>query len=496
MTEQPARLVETHTAVVVFLGHRVIKVKKPVRLPFLDFSTREARRRACEDEVALNRRLAPDVYLGVGALVDPDGEAEAVVVMRRMPDERRLAALVARGADVDDHVRQLARLLAAFHASAATSPQIDRAGDPATVRGLWEASFAQVAAYVGRILDPGTEARTEELVRRYLSGREPLLRWRVQRGQMRDGHGDLLADDVFCLDDGPRVLDCIEFDPGLRHGDVLADIAFLAMDLERLGAPDAAAALLRAYAEFSAETHPESLAHLYVAYRAHVRAKVTCLRSDQGEPSAAAEARPLAALALRHLEAGRCRLVLVGGLPGTGKSTLAEGIADRLGWLLVRSDVLRKQLAGLPDRARAGAAYRHGIYTAETTARTYQEMIDRARRALRLGESVVLDASWTDDRWRLLAAHAAETTASELVELRCDAPPEVTAERLALRAAAGLDPSDAGPDVAARMATDADPWPSAYVVDTTPGAGLVIDCVVHHLLAAPALDPRPQLVPG
>jgi hypothetical protein len=361
---------------------------------------------------------------------------------------------------------------------------------------LWEASFAQVAPHVGRILDPATEARTETLARAYLAGREPLLRRRVADGRIRDGHGDLLADDIFCLDDGPRVLDCIEFDPALRHGDVLGDIAFLAMDLERLGAPEAAGALLRWYREFSAETHPDSLAHLYVAYRAHVRAKVACLRVDQGDPAAGPAARGLAALAVRHLEAGRPRLVLVGGLPGTGKSTLAAGVADRLGWPLLRSDVVRKQLAGLPDRAATGAGYRQGIYTGESTARTYAEMIGRARRALQLGESVVLDASWTDDRWRLLAAQAAETTASELVELCCAAPVSVAAERLALRAAAGFDPSDATPEIARRMAEHADPWPSAYPVDTAPPVGVVLDSVLRHLLASPALEGRPQLVPG
>jgi len=173
---------------------------------------------------------------------------------------------------------------------------------------------------------------------------------------VRDGHGDLLAEDIFLLDDGLRVLDCIEFNDRLRHGDVLADVAFLAMDLERLGEPALAARFLDWYREFSGRPHPSTLVEHYIAYRAHVRAKIACLRHAQGDPDAANEAAMLLTLAVRHLERGGVRMVLLGGLPGTGKTTLGPALADATGWSLLRSDEVRRDLgrnlgpAGLASR--------------------------------------------------------------------------------------------------------------------------------------------------
>jgi hypothetical protein len=222
----------------------------------------------------------------------------------------------------------------------------------------------------------------ERLAHRYLDGRSRLFERRIAEGHIRDGHGDLLADDVFCLDDGPRILDCLEFDDRLRYGDVLLDVAFLAMDLECLGAPDLARRFLDWYTEFSGRPFPASLASHYVAYRAHVRAKVACLRHDQGVEDAADEARCLLDLAHRHLEEAAVRLVLVGGLPGTGKSTLARGLADARGWAVLRSDEVRKELTGLPAAVPASSAWGEGLYRPEMTAATYAELLRRASAAL------------------------------------------------------------------------------------------------------------------
>jgi hypothetical protein len=463
----PAAVAETHISVLAFVADRVYKLKKPVSLGFLDFSTREAREAACRREVELNRRLAPDVYLGVADVVGFDGEpCDHLVVMRRMPPERRLAALVQAGADVDAELGRIARRMAAFHAAASTSSEIADAGSPEAVRGNWDASFKQLRPFVGPVLDPGACAAVEHLVHRYLDGREPLFRRRQATGRVRDGHGDLQAEDIFCLDDGPRILDCIEFDDRLRHGDVLADVAFLAMDLERLGAPSAGERFLALYREFAGETYPRSLASHYIAYRAHVRAKVACLRHGQGDPAAAAAAQHLLGLTQRHLEAGRVVLVLVGGLPGTGKSTLAAGIADRRAWSVLRSDEVRKDLAGLAHDEPARAAFGEGLYQPEVTAGVYAELLDRARHLLEGGEPVVLDASWSDRRWRVQATELARATASDLVELRCDAPAPLAAARIDRRRRRGGDPSDATAEVAAAMAASADPWPTAVTVDT------------------------------
>ena len=463
-----ATLAETHISVVVAIGDRVYKLKKPVAMGFLDFSTREAREAACHREVELNRRLAPDVYLGVADVLGPDGRpCDHLVVMRRMPADRRLATLVRQGEDVDDQLRKLAHLIATFHGHTATSRAISAAGTAGAVRRNWDDSFQQLRPFVGSVLDGATCERVESLVHRYLDGRRSLFDDRVEDGRVRDGHGDLQAEDIFCLDDGPRVLDCIEFDDRLRHGDVLNDVAFLAMDLERLGSSELSRRFLSLYRELSGETYPQSLAHHFIAYRAHVRAKVACLRHGQGDREAAAVAAALLDCTLDHLERGRIVLTLVGGLPGTGKSTLAAGIADAREWSVVRSDEVRKDLVGLGHTARADARYAEGIYRSEITDATYQTLLERARWALALGESVVLDASWSDARWRIRASALAQETTSDLVELQCVAPAGVAASRLRVRATEGLDPSDATPEVAATMAASADAWPSAAKVDTS-----------------------------
>jgi aminoglycoside phosphotransferase family enzyme/predicted kinase len=459
-----AAVAETHVSVLFFAGDRAYKLKKPVAMGFLDFSTRDAREAACRREVELNRRLAPDVYLGVAEVRGPDGRpCDHLVVMRRMPADRRLAALVSSGADVSDGLRRVARLVAAFHERVATSAAIAAAGSPAAVRRNWEDNFAQMTAHVGRVLDPATADGVRAMARRYLEGREELFEHRIAAGLVRDGHGDLLAEDIFLLDDGPRVLDCIEFDDRLRHCDVLADVAFLAMDLERLGAPDLATRFVSWYREFSGLPHPQSLTDHYVAYRAHVRAKVACLRHEQGDGSAAGEASALLALALRHLERARVRLVLVGGMPGTGKSTVAAALADATGWSLLASDHVRRDLG----RNTGPVAYGTGAYSDRSVTVTYRELLRRARTALTLGETVVLDASWRHEAWRALARRVAFETASDLVELECVCPPATAAERIAVRRRSGLDLSDATGATLAAMARDFDRWPQAAVVETS-----------------------------
>lgn len=457
---------ETHSAAVFFFGDHAYKVKKPVDLGFLDFRELAERKRICHREVELNRRLAPDVYLGVADVHGPDGEVcDHLVVMRRLPEDRRLSTLVRRGEPVEAPLWALAHQIATFHADAQRGPEADRQAGIAATRDRWSANTATLIDQVGDVFDDVTVGHVHGLACRYLDGRAPLFEERIARRRACDGHGDLMADDIFCLDDGPRVLDCIEFDDDLRLGDALADVAFLAMDLEDLGRPDLAELFLRGYREHAADVWPGSLAHHHVAYRAQVRAKVTAIRARQGDAEAAEHARRLLALALDHLEAGRVRLILIGGLPATGKSTLAEAVGGRFPAVVLRSDVIRKELAGLPSTTAAPAALGAGIYDEAMTARTYGSMLQRAQTALAHGESVILDASWTDPRRRDAARRLADETFADLVELCCVAPAAVTAERLHRRAGTG-DPSDATPEVVRAMTDTLRAWPEAVTIDT------------------------------
>lgn len=470
-------LVETHISRVAFVGDRVLKCKKAVAFPFVDLSTAELRRRDCEREVALNRRLAPDVYLGVVDVTDERGRVvDHAVEMLRMPAPRRLAALARSGADPSECLHALADRIASLHRDAATGGAVDDAAAADFVRWLWEQSIEQTERFEGRLVDAGVARCVAKLARRYLEGRRPLFEARVAAGRARDGHGDLLAEDIFCLDDGPRVLDCLEFDDRLRYGDVLGDVAFLAMDLEHLGRPDLAALFLTWYRVVTRDDWPESLEHLYVAYRAHVRMKIACLRGD------ARTAESFLELAHRHLEDGRVRLVLVGGAPATGKTTIARLLSNETGWTLLRSDVVRKELAGMSLTAHGTTALDEGMYTRDAKTRIYDVMLARARTLLQSGECVVLDASWSDPEWRGHAVGIATETASDLVALRCVAPPELAAVRASARSTAGRDASDVDARLAVALAERFAPWPEAIEVDTTDGIEASMDAVEAAVL--------------
>jgi len=319
-----AQVAETHSAVVFFTGDRACKLKKPVSLGFLDFSTPQARAAACVRETELNLRFAPDVYLGVAEIRGPDGRVcDHLVVMRRMPAARQLSALVRSRAQVAVPLRRVARILAAQHAMAARGPEVAEQGSRDALHGRWAGNIGQTRQIQELLaprqpLEPAVIDETERLALRFLAGRAPLFDARIRDGRIVDGHGDLLADDIFCLDDGPRILDCLDFDDRLRWLDGLDHAAFLAMDLERLGVPALAEQFMAGYAEYSGDPAPVSLCHHYMAYRAFVRVKVACLRVVQDLPTAGRTACQLAELALRHLRAVRSRWCWWAGCRGPG----------------------------------------------------------------------------------------------------------------------------------------------------------------------------------
>ena len=492
---------ETHIGVVFLLGDRAFKMKKPVTTGFLDFATPQQRLAACRREVELNRRLAPDVYLGVSSVSQPElppyrsGDGSAVehfVVMRRMPDDRRLSTLVRVAASVDNRLRALARCVAAFHAAARRGPEITAEGGRDALAGRWAANLEQVRALEQaptspRVLTPELVDAIDRLATRFLAGRGPLFIDRCAHGRIVDGHGDLIADDVFCLDDGPRALDCLEFDDRLRYVDGLDDVAFLAMDLEWLGRPDLAATWLDAYVEFSGDPAPAALRHHYMAYRAFVRAKVACLRHQQGDADAGSNAAGHTELTRRHLETGAVRLALVGGLPGTGKTTISGALADRFGAVLLSSDRVRKELAGLSPTDDATAAYGEGLYTPAHTDEVYAQLLHRAHELLIRGESVVIDASWTRARHRQAAEDLARRSFSDLVSLECRTTAEIAAQRLAQR---GPNASDATASIARAMSANADPWPQAVTVLTSGSVAASLDRAASAWRAAPDAAPR------
>ncbi|WP_231983924.1 AAA family ATPase [Mycobacterium sp. 852013-51886_SCH5428379] len=457
-----AEVHETHTGVVFMFGDRAYKVKKPVVTDFLDFSSLDSRERVCAREVELNSRLAPGGYLGVGHVHSPGQEGpEPVVVMRRYPDTCRLRSMILRGEPVTDQLTALAGMLATFHSESHRSAEIDACATVSAVEDRWYENLDELDRSTGTVLPQQLVGEVRRLVTRYLDGRAALFAGRIAASRIVDGHGDLSTDDVFCAPEGPVPLDCLEFDDQLRFVDGIDDAAFLAMDLEFLGRQDLAEVFLDRYRELAGDTVPRSLIDFYIAYRAVVRAKVDCIRVGQGHDASAADARWHLKLAVNHLRAATVRLVIVGGGPGTGKTTLATALGESLPAQVLSTDVVRRELQA--DGVIDGdvGALNAGLYAPQTVELVYKTMLRRAASLLANGVSVILDGTWREASHRAAARAAAERNAAAFVELSCTTSLAAAQKRIEDR---GETASDATPQIAAEIT--APTWPEAHRVDT------------------------------
>jgi aminoglycoside phosphotransferase family enzyme/predicted kinase len=459
-----AEVRETHTGIVLLVGDKAYKAKKPVVTDFLDFSTAKRRERACEEEVALNRRLAPDSYLGVAHFSGPgDGPTEPVIVMRRYPDDARLASLVKNGEPVRDHLYAIAETLARFHETARRSGAIDAQGSSRAVSGRWQQNLIELEQYSGVMIPRESIGEVARLTTQFISGRSALFAQRIAERRIVDGHADLLADDIFCMPEGPALLDCLEFDDHLRYVDCIDDAAFLAMDLEFLGRKDLGELFFDEYSRRAGDEAPQTLRDFYIAYRAIVRAKVDCIRVTQGHPDAATDAGRHIEIARDHIRAATVRLILVGGGPGTGKTTLSRALAQEMGAHVISTDDVRRQLQQSGVITGGSGELDAGLYTAKNVSAVYDEVLRRAHLTLSGGRSVILDGTWRDPGQRTRARQVAHETSSRIVEFRCELPLEQATGRIQRRL---TSTSDATPYIAAALAeTDTEPEGS-YRIDT------------------------------
>jgi aminoglycoside phosphotransferase family enzyme/predicted kinase len=450
---------QTHISVVFLAGEHVYKIKKPVNLGFLDFSTLAKRRHFCQEEVRLNARLAPDVYLGVvpivadGDRVRVDGPGEPIewaVKMRRLADEQTLESRLERGQVSDELARAVARKIADFHRTAETNSRIAAFGRfevvAANARGNFEHARGHVGEAISRAVFDRLQTRTEAV----LAERHELIESRATRGVPRDTHGDLRLDHIYvddgiCVDDGAAlrltIIDCIEFNEQFRFADPVADVAFLAMDFKFEGRGDLAAVLVDEYFHATADEEGRQLLPFYTSYRAAVRGKVEGFKAAEAEvrkldrEEALKRARGYWLLALGEIEPPERKpcLVLVGGLPGTGKSTLAAGLAERAGCEVIRSDVVRKQLAGADAGSSQAADFGQGIYSPEWNERTYAECLRQAEAALFEGRRVIVDASFRENHRRRAFFAAAKRWGVPAGMFVCQADGEIIKSRLAAR---------------------------------------------------------------
>ena len=525
---------ETHVSHVFLAGAFAYKLKKPVRFPFLDASTLALRRTFCLLELSLNRRLAPAVYLGIVPIVEtpdglrlgpstgPDGLArdsarrdgpgghqgrviEWVVKMRRLPETRMMDALVARRpfdcaqdgvpSGIEGRRRvsrrdmaQIADRLARFFHEARRSRAISRYGQPAQVASLVLGNLQECRAFIGTLVLEPQVRLLEAAFKQYLALHEPLLRQRVREGRIVDGHGDLRCENICLL--APRsaqqagldgsavqIFDCVEFEPAFRCGDMANDLSFLAMDLEFRGRHDLAAALVTRYRRQVGDSAIDQILPLYQCHRSLVRGKVRGFAWRQHPHTAAG--RRVRALSRRHFRlavryARQCappRLIVVGGLIGTGKSTLARSLADTLGAAWLRTDEIRRRefasrrasgQACLPKpRRRQGFAA--GLYAPRVSELVYRRLIRRADAALREGRSVVCDGTFSKASGRAALRAIARRRRAAFHFIECVVPRAVALKRVAVRAAAGRDLSEARPEHYDRLRAEFEPvrgWPA------------------------------------
>jgi len=463
-TASSVELIQTHVSWIFLAGDTAYKIKKPVDFGFLNFSTIDRRRFYCHEEVRLNSRLCPEIYQGVvevreapgGAAFFGDGPViDYAVKMRRLPAERMLDRLVDRGGVTVDDMRAVARVIAAFHRTAATSPTISEYGQRERIMANWQENFAQSAAAPQAPLSSQELEVIRKWVSSFVESRGDVFEKRIAGGFIRECDGDIHLENI-CLTGGMTyIFDCIEFNERFRYCDTAADIAFLLMDLDFHHRHDLAEAVQDEYLAASGDSGLCDVVEFYKIYRAFVRGKVESLRQgDSGiEPqereSAGARSAAYFRLARGYLERQRLKTTLFinCGLTGSGKSTLAAQLSFELGVATYNSDRVRKQMAELSPETAQRVPFETGLYSAAASEATYAELLRLAEAELALGRSVIIDACFISREQRLPFGQLAARLALPYVVLYCSCPDTEQRQRLVQRQASGKSISDGRPEI-------------------------------------------------
>ena len=456
------RLVETHCAWVFLTGEFAYKIKKPVNFGFLDFSTLEKRHFYCQEEIRLNRRFAPEIYLDVVAIggtthqprVAAAGPAlDYAVRMRQFADGYLLSQLAEQGRLEGSHIDQLVEVVGRFHQTAEPAAPDAAYGDPEHIHHWVQENFQHIRPSLTETEDTDQLERLRHWSDRERQRLDPLLWQRKRDGFIRECHGDLHLRNITLIDNRVTLFDCIEFNPELRWIDVLSEVAFLVMDFDDRGYSRFANRFLNGYLQITGDYAGLGVLRYYRVYRSLVRAKVAMLRRAQTPPGsqpfrqATDEYHQYAHLAAGYLSPRPAALLITHGLSGSGKSTLAHQLCERAGIIQIRSDVERKRLAGLAATDRSHSEVGTGLYTAGQTEQTYRRLGTLAAFVLQAGYSAIIDATFLREAQRTAFSDLAAALHVPFVILHCDATDEELERRVTARAAAGRDPSEAGLDV-------------------------------------------------
>ena len=437
---------ETHISHVFLAGDLVYKIKKAVRFSFLDYSNLNQRAHFLSEELRLNRRLAPSVYLAImpitvdrsGWHLDGDGPpVEYTLVMRRLPERRMLPFLLETHQVTSEMMGELADVLARFHRQAERIKLADASAYPRTVAQQWIDNFQELEPFIGTSIDSEAVELLKSFGARFVDRHHELLIQRAQRGWIRDVHGDLHCEHVCFAPEGIQIFDCIEFNAKIRQCDLASEIAFLLMDLEVRGGGWAIKPLVTRYRELLDDPELPVLLSFYQSYRAVVRAKVHALRAGRIDQEAARYFH----FATRFTwDPMKPFVLMICGLTGSGKSTLARELGERLGMPVINSDAVRKKIA--EKSGRQTVPFNAGIYSSTMTEKTYSRIAREAEKEILNGSGAILDATFGQKAHREKIIRLAEKHRVPLFVIHCVAPEETTRRRLAERALAGSDISD------------------------------------------------------
>lgn len=473
--QTPIQLLQTHISYVFLTGDYAYKVKKPANFGFLDFTSLEQRRHFCQEELRLNRRLSPELYLAVLPIAQPEAsdryqllEADSATVgveytiqMRQFPQECLFSHLFAADQLTVAQMQQLGQQVADFHKQAATSPEIQAFGSVAAVQQVDENNYALSQTFVGRTQTAEQLAETQSFTRNFFCDRADWLTERQTSGKVRECHGDLHLNNICLYHQQIQVFDCIEFNQEFRCIDVIYDAAYLVMDLEFQGRYDLANAFLNAYLEATGDYAGAVLLPLYLSMRAYIRGNVNSLALNdpaitQAEKQKIQErAAAYYRRAWEYTQPQPGQLILMSGLSGSGKTTVARQVAQALNAIHIRSDAVRKHLAGVPLYERSGSgSFGSGIYTPEMTQKTYDHLLELGLLLAQEGRTVVLDAKYDRQSLRQTVLEQAQAVGIPVKILHCTAPLDVLRERLQARTG---DIADATADLLADQQKVAEP---------------------------------------
>jgi len=476
---EPIELIQTHISYVLLTGDYAYKLKKPVNFGFLDFSTLVHRQHFCAEELRLNQRGAPELYLEVLPITQVENQyqlrgtgqaVEYVLKLRQFSQEALFSTMFERGLGETD-LEELGRVVAQYHAKAQTNDYIRTFGEVSQVHAAINENYEQTKKYIG---GPQTQAQFEETKNytdNFFAQRPELFASRIQTNWIRECHGDLHLRNICRWQNKILLFDCIEFNEQFRFVDVMYDVAFTVMDLEARQRPDLGNAFLNTYVEQTGDWEGLQVLPLYLSRQAYVRAKVnSLLLDDPNVPTAAKEEAASSAahyfkLAWQYTKPRLGRLILMSGLSGSGKSTIARQLARKLGAIQIRSDAVRKHLGGIGLTERGSP----DLYTTEMSHKTYGRLLELGIMLATQGFPVILDAKYDRQQLRLDAINQAQIHQLPLQIVYCTAPPEVLRDRLGERTG---DIADATSDLLEAQQAAAEPFteteqPYVKTLDTT-----------------------------